>query len=60
MDLTLQQDFSGTANQSSVMVDYDGHGTAVGSIIAASTGNGYGMAGLAPGSIVVPMRIGSS
>ena len=60
INLSLRRDFTGTRNQTNVLLDYDGHGTAVGSIISGSAGNGFGIAGIAPGSTVVPLRIGST
>lgn len=60
-NLALRRDFSGAANASrTVLLDYDGHGTAVGSVVGASGGNGFGIVGIAPGSTVVPMRLGSA
>ncbi len=37
--------------------DENGHGTHVISTIAATTGNGYGVAGVAPGATVMPLRV---
>jgi subtilisin family serine protease len=37
--------------------DRDGHGTHVTGIIAASRGNGEGVAGVAPGAQVIPLRV---
>lgn len=39
-------------------VDYDGHGTFVSGIVGAAMNNRQGMAGLAPGCRVMPMRVG--
>jgi subtilisin family serine protease len=37
--------------------DTNGHGTAVAGIIAAATGNGIGMASVAPGARIMPVRV---
>ncbi len=37
--------------------DENGHGTHVISTIAATTGNGYGVAGVAPGTTIMPLRV---
>ncbi|MBQ7596266.1 MAG: S8 family serine peptidase [Clostridia bacterium] len=36
--------------------DYDGHGTFIAGIIGASVGNGVGIAGMAPGVTIVPIK----
>lgn len=40
--------------------DFDGHGTGVASVVGASGGNAFGVVGVAPGSTIVPIRIGST
>ncbi|HSP02073.1 MAG TPA: S8 family serine peptidase, partial [Acidimicrobiales bacterium] len=37
--------------------DENGHGTHVASTIAATTGNGIGVAGVAPGTTIMPLRV---
>lgn len=40
--------------------DDDGHGTHVSGIIAANTNNGRGVAGVSPGSLILPLKISDS
>jgi len=39
------------------LTDYRGHGTMVAGIIAASTNNGIGIAGINPGAVILPLKV---
>lgn len=43
-----------------MLLDFDGHGSAVAGVVGAVGGNGFGVVGVAPGTTIVPIRIGST
>ena len=55
LEVSANAEVSG--NQDGSPDDMDGHGTHVAGIIAACTGNGIGMAGVAPDAVLMPYEI---
>lgn len=42
------------------LTDYKGHGTFVAGIIAAKANNGIGIAGINPGAVIMPLKVGNA